>query len=107
MVAAGLDTLPGNINMTIAYLSSEHGQEIQKRLYEEILKAYPNEDPWHACLYEERSEYVKSFIKESLRYWSTLNLSFHRESVKDVEYKGSVIPAGTPFLLVRKSFPRI
>ena len=25
MVAAGLDTLPGNINMTIAYLSSPHG----------------------------------------------------------------------------------
>merc|ERR1712110_1315234 len=38
MVSAGLDTVPGNLIMGIAYLSSEHGQEIQKRAYEEIMK---------------------------------------------------------------------
>lgn len=65
MVAAGLDTLPGNINMTIAYLSSPHGQEIQERMYNEIIKSYPDEDPWHACLLEEKSEYVQSFVKVS------------------------------------------
>ena len=63
MVAAGLDTLPGNINMTIAYLSSPHGQEIQARMYDEIIKSYPDEDPWHACLFEEKSEFVVSFVK--------------------------------------------
>ncbi|KAH8804586.1 putative cytochrome P450 phenylacetate 2-hydroxylase [Xylogone sp. PMI_703] len=99
MVAAGLDTLPGNINMTIAYLSSPHGQEIQERLYEELIQAYPNEDPWHACLVEEKSEFMQSFIKEVLRFWSTLNLSFNRESIKDINYKGANIPAGTPFLM--------
>ncbi|KAL2840047.1 cytochrome P450 [Aspergillus pseudoustus] len=99
MVAAGLDTLPGNINMTIAYLSSPHGQEIQARLYQEIINAYPNEDPWHAVLIEEKSEYVRSFVKEVLRYWSTLNLSFNRQSIKDIQYKGATIPAGTPFLM--------
>ncbi|KAE8386177.1 cytochrome P450 [Aspergillus alliaceus] len=86
MVAAGLDTLPGNINMTIAYFSSPHGQEIQERLHKEIIAAYPNEDPWHAVL-------------EDLRYWSTLNLSFNRQSTKDIQCKGATIPAGTPFLL--------
>jgi phenylacetate 2-hydroxylase len=65
MVAAGLDTLPGNINMTIAYLSSPHGQEIQKRAYDEIIKSYPDEDPWHACLVEESSEFMQSFVKVS------------------------------------------
>ncbi|OJJ66366.1 hypothetical protein ASPBRDRAFT_138187 [Aspergillus brasiliensis CBS 101740] len=99
MVAAGLDTLPGNINMTIAYLSSPHGQEIQTRLYEEIIASHPNEDPWHAVLVDEKSEYMRSFVKEVLRYWSTLNLSFNRQSVKDIQYKGATIPAGTPFLL--------
>ncbi|KAJ9641275.1 hypothetical protein H2204_002953 [Knufia peltigerae] len=99
MVAAGLDTLPGNINMTIAYLSSEHGQEIQERMYDEIIKSYPDEDPWDACLYEEKSEFVVSFVKEVLRYWSTLNLSFNRQSTKDITYKGALIPAGTPFLM--------
>jgi phenylacetate 2-hydroxylase len=63
MVAAGLDTLPGNISMTIAYLSCSHGQAIQERMYDEIVKSYPHEDPWHACLLEERSEFVVSFVK--------------------------------------------
>jgi phenylacetate 2-hydroxylase len=65
MVAAGLDTLPGNINMTIAYLSSPHGQEIQQRMYDEIIRAHAGEDPWHGCLLEEKSEYVVSFVKVS------------------------------------------
>lgn len=46
MVAAGLDTLPGNINMTMAYLSSPHGQQIQNDAYGEIMKAYEGSDPW-------------------------------------------------------------
>jgi hypothetical protein len=63
MVAAGLDTLPGNINMTIAYLSSEHGQVLQERAYEDIMKSYAGEDPWHGCLVEEKSEFMQAFVK--------------------------------------------
>ena len=63
MVAAGLDTLPGNINMTLAYLSSPHGQEVQDRAYGEIISSYPGEDPWELCLKEERSEFMQSFVK--------------------------------------------
>jgi hypothetical protein len=65
MVAAGLDTLPGNINMTIAYLSSPHGQEIQERMYKEIVDSHAGTDPWHDCLLEEKSEFVVSFVKVS------------------------------------------
>ena len=72
MVAAGLDTLPGNINMTIAYLSSRHGQEVQERAYEEIIKSYPGEDPWHMCLEEEKSEFMVSFVKVSPQKHFTL-----------------------------------
>jgi phenylacetate 2-hydroxylase len=43
---------------------------------------------------------MKAFVKEVLRFWSTLNLSFNRQSVKDINYKGATIPAGAPFLLV-------
>jgi phenylacetate 2-hydroxylase len=38
-------------------------------------------------------------LQEVLRYWSTLNLSFARESVKDISYKGARIATGTPFLM--------
>lgn len=99
MVAAGLDTLPGNINMTIAYLSSPHGQEIQATAYAAITKAYPDTDPWHGCLTDETCEYMTSFVKEVLRYWSSLNMSFTRESIKDIAYNGATIPAGTPFFM--------
>jgi len=51
--------------MTIAYLSSPHGQDIQERAYEEIIKSYPGDDPWHACLIEEKSEFMQSFVKAS------------------------------------------
>ncbi|KAL7947661.1 putative cytochrome P450 phenylacetate 2-hydroxylase [Trichoderma barbatum] len=63
MVAAGLDTLPGNINLMIAYLSPFHGQEVQEHMYKEIIRLYPNEDPWDACLIEGRSEFVVSSVK--------------------------------------------
>lgn len=99
MVAAGLDTLPSNINMTIAYLSSPHGQDIQKRAYEELMKTYPKGDGWHACVADETCEYLVAMVKESLRYWSTINLSIARQLVKEVEYKGVKYPAGTPFIM--------
>lgn len=63
MVAAGLDTLPGNINMTIAYLSSAHGQEVQERAYHEIMEAYKGENPWEMSLVDERCEFMQSFVK--------------------------------------------
>ncbi|KIX94347.1 uncharacterized protein Z520_10057 [Fonsecaea multimorphosa CBS 102226] len=99
MVAAGLDTLPSNINMTIAYLSCPHGQEIQKRAYEELMRTYPDGDGWHACLENETCEYLIALVKETLRFWSTINLSITRQSVKDIEYKGVTFPAGTPFVM--------
>ena len=69
MVAAGLDTLPGNINMTIAYLSSEHGQQIQNDLYEDIQRCHPGGDAWKLCVEEERSELMQSFVKVLIARW--------------------------------------
>lgn len=50
MVAASLDTIPANLILGLAYLSSPHGQEIRDRAYAEIYKAYPNGDAWEKCL---------------------------------------------------------
>lgn len=49
--------------MTLAYLSSPHGQEIQERAYAEIINSYTGEDPWEMCLIEEKSEFMQSFVK--------------------------------------------
>ena len=90
MVAAGLDTLPGNINMTLAYLSSPHGQEIQERAYAEILKAHEGEDPWEDCLLEEKCEHMRSFVKVSVEL-ATLRCASTKPAGRIAESLSSLI----------------
>lgn len=100
MVSAGLDTIPGNLIMGIAYLSTEHGQTIQQKAYEEILKVYPDHDAWERCLVEEKVPYITALVKEVLRFWSVIPICLPRVNIKDIVYKDSVIPAGTTFFMV-------
>lgn len=101
MVSAGLDTVPGNLIMGLAYLSSEHGQDIQKRAYAEIQKVYPNGDAWSKCILEEKVPYVTAFVRETLRFFTVIPICLPRTSIKDIEYEGTTIPAGTVFYMVR------
>ena len=101
MVSAGLDTVPGNLIMGIAYLSSPHGQEIQKRAYDNILEVYPNGDAWEQCLTEEKVPYITAFVKEVLRFWSVLPMCLPRVSTKDIQWEKTTFPAGTTFYMVR------
>ncbi|KKP05776.1 phenylacetate 2-hydroxylase [Trichoderma harzianum] len=108
-IAAGTDNpcIAGNVlknpgaKLGDTYLSSPHGQEIQDHMYEENLKAYSNEDPWDACLIEERCEFVVSFIKVSITIVLTHSIWGvpKKGSIRDITYKGAVIPAGAPFLV--------
>jgi phenylacetate 2-hydroxylase len=99
MVSAGLDTVPGNLIMGIAYLSSADGKRIQAKAYEEIMAIYPNHDAWERCLLEERVPYVTALVKEVLRFWTVIPISLPRVSIKDVNYRGTIIPAGTTFYM--------
>lgn len=100
MVSAGLDTVPGNLIMGIAYLSSPHGQEIQKRAYDEIMKVYPDGDAWERCLVEEKVPYITALVKEVLRFWTVIPICLPRVSTKEIPWKNAVIPAGTTFFMV-------
>lgn len=100
MVSAGLDTVPGNLIMGIAYLSSAHGQEIQKIAYEEIMKVYPEGNAWERCLVEEKVPYVTAFVREVLRFFTVIPICLPRTSIKDITYENAVIPAGTTFYMV-------
>lgn len=97
MVSAGLDTVPGNLIMGIAYLATPKGQKIQRRAYEEIMKVYPNNDAWERCLHEEKIPYITALYKEILRYWTVIPICLPRVSIKDIEWNGVNIPAGTTF----------
>lgn len=108
MVSAGLDTVPGNLIMGIAYLASEDGQRIQKKAYDEIMAVYPDGDAWEKCLVEEKVPYVTALVKEILRFWTVIPICLPRESTKDIVWQGATIPAGTTFFMVStvsKSYP--
>ncbi|KAF2093039.1 cytochrome P450 [Rhizodiscina lignyota] len=99
MVSAGIDTVPGNLLMGIAYLASEHGKAIQAKAYEEIMKVYPDGDAWVKCLVEEKVPYISALVKEVLRFWTVIPICLPRRSIKDITYNGATIPAGTTFYM--------
>lgn len=101
MVSAGLDTVPGNLIMGIAYLASEDGQRIQQKAYDEIMKVYPDGDAWEKCLVEEKVPYVSALVKETLRFWTVIPICLPRVNIKEIEFNGAKIPAGTTFFMVR------
>lgn len=102
MIAGGLDTVPGNIVLGIAYLSSPHGQDIQRKAYNVIQQHYPGGDAWEKCVLEEKVEYISAFVKETLRFWTVLPMCLPRVSIRDIPYEQSTIPAGTTFLMVSR-----
>ncbi|RBR20918.1 uncharacterized protein FIESC28_05070 [Fusarium coffeatum] len=99
MVSAGLDTVPGNLVMGLAYLATAHGQEIQAKALEEIYKVYPNGEAWEKCLVEEKVPYITALVKEILRFWTVIPICLPRVNIKDIPYKGATIPAGTTFFM--------
>lgn len=101
MVSAGLDTVPGNLIMGIAHLSSPSGQLIQARAYTEIMKIYPSGDAWEKCLVEEKVSYITALVREVLRFYTVIPICLPRMSTKDIQYGDAVIPAGTTFFMVR------
>lgn len=99
MVSAGLDTVPGNLIMGLAVLCTPQGTSIQTRAYEEIQKAYPNDDAWSKCLEEEKIPYITAFYKEVLRYWTVIPICLPRVSIRDIPYENTTIPKGTTFYM--------
>jgi phenylacetate 2-hydroxylase len=99
MVSAGLDTVPGNLIMGIAHLSTEEGAVIQKKALQAINQAYPDGDAWEKCLVEEKVPYVTALVKETLRYWTVIPICLPRVNIKDIPYKDAVIPAGSTFFM--------
>ncbi|KAK4233938.1 cytochrome P450 [Achaetomium macrosporum] len=99
MVSAGLDTVPGNIVMGLAFLSTRQGQAVQAKALRAIEEIYPNGDAWEKCLVEEKVPYITALVKETLRFWTVIPICLPRTSIKDIPYEGAVIPAGTAFFM--------
>lgn len=103
MVAGGLDTTPACILFGIASLSSPAGQRIQEKLYQEITAIYPDGVGWRQCLVEDKLKYMTAFCKEVLRFWTVMPSSLPRVNTKEINWNGATIPAGTTFLMVKRT----
>ncbi|KAF7563872.1 hypothetical protein G7046_g252 [Stylonectria norvegica] len=99
MVSAGLDTVPGNLIMGLAYLSTTHGQAIQAKALEAIELAYPDGEAWEKCLVEEKVPFITALVKETLRFWTVIPICLPRTSIKDIPYNDTFIPAGSVFFM--------
>ncbi|KAH7353195.1 cytochrome P450 phenylacetate 2-hydroxylase [Plectosphaerella cucumerina] len=99
MVSAGLDTVPGNLVMGMAFLSTRLGQAVQEKALRAIEDVYPDGDAWEKCLIEEKVPYVTALVKETLRYWTVIPICLPRTSIKDIPWNDAVIPAGTTFFM--------
>ncbi|KAM0542547.1 hypothetical protein ACHAPJ_012755 [Fusarium lateritium] len=99
MVSAGLDTVPVNLVMGLAFLSTNEGHAVQEKALKAIQEVYPDGDAWERCLTEEKVPYVTALVKETLRYWTVIPICLPRSNIRDIPYEGSVIPAGTTFFM--------
>ncbi|KAL7625254.1 hypothetical protein AAE478_004470 [Parahypoxylon ruwenzoriense] len=96
MLAGGFETVATSVQWSIAYLAQH--SEIQDKAYSEILKFRGSEGPWCDAADDQNCAYVLGMAKEALRYFTVIPLALPRESIKDIEYDGVVIPSGNPEL---------
>lgn len=63
------------------------------------MKVYPEGDAWDKCLGEEKVPYITALVKEILRFWTVIPMCLPRTSIKDIQWEGATIPAGTSFYM--------
>lgn len=98
MLGGGFETVSTTVQWAVAYFAQH--PEFQDRAYEEIKRFQGFEEdgqvePLCDAADEQKCAYVNALAKEALRYFTTIPLNLPRETTRDVEYEGKVIPRGT------------
>lgn len=110
MLGGGFETVSTTVQWSVGYLARH--PEIQERAFEAIrqfqggIGAGEGEeggvaaagvvvDPLPDAADDHKCAYVNALTKEALRYFTVIPLNLPRESTRDVEYEGQVIPKGT------------
>lgn len=97
MLAGGFETVANTVQYTMALLAGH--PEIQDKAFEEIREFQNSEHPLCDAADNLKCTYVAGLAKEALRYFSVVPLALPRESIKDIEYNGVLIPKGTTFYM--------
>lgn len=93
MLSGGLDTVTTQVAWFVTLLSQH--PEVQDKALEELRKVYGEDEPMCDANDDQQCQYIVALVKEALRYYTVLRLALPRASVKDVTYKGHLIPGGS------------
>ncbi|KAI0011137.1 cytochrome P450 [Xylariaceae sp. FL0662B] len=93
ILSGGFETVSNTMQWSIAYLAQH--PEIQDRAYKEIREFQGSDEPLCDAADDQKCAYVLGLAKEALRYFSVVPLALPRESIRDMEYDGVLIPAGS------------
>lgn len=100
ILGGGFETVSNTVHWTIGYLA--HHPEIQDRAFDAIREFQGPPGPGgesgqQLCDAADdlKCPYVAALAKEALRYFTVIPLALPRKSIRDMEYDGKLIPAGT------------
>lgn len=102
MISGGFETVSNTVGFSLGFLAQR--PDIQQRAFEEICKFQDvgpggSPDPLGDAGDDQRCTYIAALAKEALRYFTIIPLVLPRESIRDINYEGAVIPKGTTFYM--------
>jgi 3-hydroxyphenylacetate 6-hydroxylase len=97
MLSGGLDTITTLVQWSVALLAQR--TDIQETAIKAIREFYSEEEPLADAYDDQKCQYIVALVRECLRYYTVLRLALPRATVKDVQYEGKLIPAGSTIYL--------
>ncbi|KAK9417802.1 putative 3-hydroxyphenylacetate 6-hydroxylase [Seiridium unicorne] len=97
VLGGGFETVSNTVQFSMAFLAQH--PDIQDKAYEAIREFQGSEDPLCDAADDQKCAYVNGLAKEALRYFTVVPLNLPRQSIRDIEYNGVLIPEGTTFYM--------
>lgn len=101
MLGGGFETVSTTVQWSVGYLAQHPElQEAAFRAIREFQKKTADGEegevePLGDAADEQRCAYINALAREALRYFTVIPLNLPRETIRDTEYEGKVIPKGT------------
>lgn len=96
MLSAGFETVGATVAWSLGFFAAH--PEIQDKAHREISRIYGDDRPLCDPHEDMKCEYVAALVKECLRYFCVVRMNLPRSTIREVEYDGKIIPAGTMVL---------
>lgn len=97
VLGGGFETVSNTVQFTMAFLAQH--PDVQDRAYEAIQEFQGSSSPLCDAADDQKCAYINGLAKEALRYFTVIPLNLPRQSIKDIEYNGVLIPEGTTFYM--------